>query len=109
MRYILPAALLFVLASPLPATAQSDWPTEKCRLYESYWTEALERFGSDDLNYNFIAANENFIAAGCSEKGTACPRSTQELDIANALSILMINAGAASTFLPFHCPLESGD
>lgn len=103
------ALLLPLLLVSGPVGAQEKtWQAEKCRLYENYWTQALERFGSADLNYAFIAANENFIAAGCTEQGIACPRSAQELDIANALSILMINAGAASTFLPFHCPTPDG-
>jgi hypothetical protein len=99
---LLPLLFLSTAAHAEP----TPWQAEKCRLYESYWTEALDRFGSDNLNYAFIAANENFIASGCTEPASACPVSTQEQDIANALSILMINAGAASTFLPYRCPVR---
>jgi hypothetical protein len=81
----------------------SAWRAEKCRIYESSWSQALEFFSSDNINYNFLAGNENFIAGGCLEPGNVCPRSDQELDIANALTIAMMNAGAASTFLPFKC------
>ena len=55
------------------------------------------------MNYNFMAGNENFIAGGCTEQVDVCPRSAQELEIANALTIAVMNAGAASTFLPFRC------
>lgn len=100
-------APLIILLSPGHARAQdaggSDWQAEKCRIYEANWTSALEFFGSDDINYNFMASNENFIAGGCTEQVNACPRSNQELEIANALTLAMMNAGTASTFLPFRC------
>lgn len=90
-----------------PAVAQdaaSDWPAQKCAAYEAAWSQALEAFGSDDMNYGFMAGNENFIASGCSEAGEICPQSRQELDIANAITLALMNAGTASTFLPFNCP-----
>ncbi len=62
--------------------------------------------GASQINYGFIAPNESFIASGCREAGMACPRSAVELEIANALTLAMMNAGAASTFLPFRCPHE---
>lgn len=81
----------------------TDWQQQKCTIYEQSWGEALEFFGSDNINYNFIASNENFIAGGCTERVNACPRSSQEREIADALTIAMMNAGTASTFLPFTC------
>ena len=97
-----------IIALPLcctPASAQQDnaWAQEKCSRYERAWGEALQFFGTDGLNYAFIAGNENFIASGCTERTAICPRSIEELDIANALTIAAMNAGAASTFVPFAC------
>lgn len=95
-----------VLLTALPVQAQSEWQTQKCAIYERAWTRALENFGDDNINYNFIATNENFIASGCTDTIRACPRSERELEIANVLSIVMMNEGVASTFLPFGCPSD---
>jgi hypothetical protein len=83
--------------------AQSQWQQEKCRIYAESWEKALDFFGSEDVNYNFMAGNENFIAGGCTEQTNVCPGSAQELEIANALTVAVMNAGAASTFMPFRC------
>lgn len=102
------AALVFGMLLPIaqPAMAQTDWQAQKCALYEDAWGRALQSFGDDNLNYNFVATNENFIASGCTDTIKACPRSAQELEIANVLTLVMMNEGAASTFLPFGCPSE---
>lgn len=102
------AALLCISLAPTAAFAEDEtgWQAEKCAIFESNWAKALEFFGSDNLNYNFIAQNENFIASGCTENPSICPQSNQELDIANALTMAMMNAGTASTFLPYRCSTE---
>ena len=90
-----------------PSVAQQpagDWPAQKCAIYASAWAQALDAFGNDQINYAFMAGNENFIASGCQQAREICPRSRQELDIANALTLALMNAGTASTFLPFNCP-----
>lgn len=81
----------------------SGWQIEKCEIYRKSWERALDFFGTDNVNYDFIAQNENFVASGCTAPSNVCAKSTQELEIADALTIAMLNAGAASTFLPFRC------
>lgn len=81
----------------------SAWQMQKCAVYEDAWAGALAYFGSDSLDADFVADNESFIAGGCTDQGHVCPRSSEELDIANALTIAVMNAGAASTFPPFRC------
>lgn len=107
MRSFSLATTCLALAASLTAVSaqepQSDWQLEKCRIYEGSWEEALEFFGSDNINYAFLAENENFIASGCTDNSYVCPQSSQEFEIANALTIAMMNAGTASTFLPFRC------
>lgn len=102
------AGLTFLLLAILPsaAIAQSNWSAKKCDLYEHAWSRALSNSPNVDINYNFLAANENFIASGCTEKIAVCPRSNDELELADMLSIIMLNEGAASTFLPFNCDDE---
>lgn len=82
---------------------RSAWQVAKCEMYRENWDKALDFFGTDNVNYNFIAQNENFIASGCTEAAAVCAQSSQELEIANALTVAMMNGGAASTFLPFRC------
>ena len=82
---------------------------QKCGIYKLAWEHAVAVNDPTQVNYAFIAANENFIAGGCKGDGDleVCPRSTVELDIANALTLAMMNAGTASTFLPFRCPAKA--
>ena len=113
MRLCLLALLAMGLAHPVCAQETDvGWVEQKCATYAAAWTQALDLFGSDRMNYAFIAGNENFIASGCRPVGDFCPRSDQELDIANALTLALMNAGTASTFLPFRCepaqPVSNG-
>ncbi len=103
--------VLAVLLALLPGGAQAHgesaaWVEQKCRAYEAAWERAVAAHHGRQMVDVFIAANETFITSGCTEAGTACPRSAVELEIANALTLAMMNAGAASTFLPFRCPHE---
>lgn len=96
---------LAAASSPLVAQESSDnWVEQKCHAYEAAWAQALDAYGSEQMNYAFIAGNENFIANGCTIPADVCPRSAQEIEVANALTLALMNAGAASTFLPFKCP-----
>jgi hypothetical protein len=101
-----PAFLLLcgLLAAP-PAVAQdAAWVAQKCALYAEAWNRALDGVGTADVNLAFLAGNENFIAGGCTDVASICPQSGAELEIANSLTVVMMNAGTASTFLPFACP-----
>ena len=53
--------------------------------------------------WEFIERHQAFLASGCTATADVCPRSPEELEVANALVILAMNAGSASTFLPFAC------
>jgi hypothetical protein len=104
-RTLILVGLALGLASPTSAQQQApDWVSQKCAAYAAAWTQALDMFGSGEMNDAFMAGNENFIASGCTESRDICPRSSQELEIANALTLALMNAGTASTFLPFRCP-----
>lgn len=103
--------LVVVLGLLLPGGVGAEeqvqtWAEQKCSAYRTAWERALSAYDNTQMNYGFIAANENFIAAGCTGAPSACPRSSVELEVANALTLAMMNAGTASTFLPFRCPHE---
>ena len=97
------ALLALIVAQPAPAQ-QRSWPEEKCARYAEAWTEAQARFGRQGLSREFFDAQGAFIASGCRSRASICPASPQELDIANAVTIAAMNAGMASSFVPFRCP-----
>lgn len=59
--------------------------------------------GIADISPQFRESHDAFIASGCTKQADVCPRSARELDVANAMVIAAMNAGAASTFPPFAC------
>ena len=106
------AALLALLAVSIlsgasRAVAQESqsqsWSETKCARYKKGWSDALARKGAQGLTKEFLDAHEAFLASGCTAKADVCPRSTEELDLANIMVIVAMNAGTASTFPPFAC------
>jgi hypothetical protein len=105
------AALACLLAMPQTGAAFGQgrsavisWTVEKCVRYKASWTEYLKRRGGDGLSSGFLNAHRAFVESGCMNGRDVCPRSTEELAAANAMTIRAMNAGTASTFLPFACP-----
>lgn len=87
------------------ASAQEQtWPEVKCTRYKKAWSDALARMGNKGLSQDFLERHEAFLASGCTAKADVCPRSEEELGLANVMVIAAMNAGTASTFPPFACP-----
>lgn len=102
------ALLYLTAAASVPTRGEAQtWPEVKCSRYKQAWSEALRRRGAQGLSAAFLASHEAFIASGCTDQGHVCPRSAEELDLANILTIQAMNFGTASTFLPFACPLPA--
>lgn len=104
MRALLAAALLACLAAPAAAQAPPTraWTVEKCSRYAQSWSEALARFGREGLSEAFLSRHDAFLASGCRTRDV-CPRSPQELAMADVMTIAAMNAGTASSFVPFIC------
>ena len=85
------------------STASKSWPEVKCERYGKAWSEALTRRGKQGLSREFIERHEAFLASGCTTQADVCPRSSDELDMANIMVVAAMNAGTASTFPPFAC------
>lgn len=101
-------AAVLVCYGIAPALAQQgappkDWREVKCERYRAAWTEALARRGTKGLGREFIDNHETFLASGCTTQGNVCPRSEEELALANIMVVAAMNAGTASTFPPFAC------
>ena len=86
-----------------PAIAPRDWHGAKCSRYRKAWTEILAREGTQGLGKDFLARHEAFLASDCTRRSDVCPRSPEELKLANIMVIASMNFGAASTFVPFYC------
>lgn len=99
------ALLFLVVVSPAAADERlrPDWSEVKCARYTAAWHEAIRRLGKAGLSDDFLAKHEAFLASGCSTEANVCPRSEEELRLANIMVIRAMNAGAASTFPPFSC------
>ena len=80
-----------------------SWPEVKCERYGKAWAEALIRRGRQGLSPEFVERHEAFLASGCTARADVCPRSEEELSIANIMVVAAMNAGTASTFPPFAC------
>jgi hypothetical protein len=97
--------LAMLLGLAVPAAAQGPtrgWTAEKCSRYAQSWSEALARFGREGLSDAFLARHDAFLASGCRTRDL-CPRSPQELAMADIMTVAAMNAGTASSFVPFIC------
>jgi len=103
-RCLLAALLLAVPAAP-PAVAQDPaaFAAEKCSRYRQATADALRRWGREGLSAEFLSAHTAFIDGGCQGPPSICPRPGRETDFANAMTVRAMNAGMASTFLPWAC------
>jgi hypothetical protein len=95
----------FAVASAIAQTAPArSWTEEKCHRYRQAWDDALKRQGPTGLSQEFLSAHGRFVAGGCDGTPRVCPRSPRETDLANIMTVRALNAGMASTFLPWGCP-----
>ena len=95
------------VAQGAPQPDSPSWAAVKCRNYADAWNRLTARSGQG-IGAQFKADHEAFLASGCSLAANVCPRSPEELELANKLTIAAMNAGTASTFLPFACRNEKG-
>ncbi len=101
---VLIAALAGAVIGASSALAQEpSWVEVKCTRYKKAWDEALARTKAKGLGQEFLHRHEAFLASGCTAKGDVCPRSEEELALANMMVVAAMNAGTASTFPPFAC------
>lgn len=85
------------------AVPENGWPAVKCARYKQAYADAVAKFGKTGLGEGFLDSHDRFLTSDCKEKVDVCPRSKEELNLANILVILSMNQGMASTFVPFNC------
>lgn len=97
------AALPLEAASGGQSQEGQSWAEQKCALYQRAVTDALDFLGPEGFRPEFLARNEAFIAGGCAGRGNVCPQTGKELEFANLLTLMTMNEGMASSFVPFGC------
>lgn len=99
------ALILMLPALPHAAPGQdlSARAAQKCDRYRQASEDALRRRGTDGIGRDFLERHARFIAGGCLGPADICPRAGAETELANLLTIRAMNAGMASTFLPWAC------
>ncbi len=103
--------LLFFTVSALsnPSLAQQSGRrytnAEKCEIYRLAVGASIKRIGG--LSDAFIKENNDFIKSGCLDYSFVCPRNASDLSFANEMTVVTMNKGLASTFVPFKCPSKS--
>ena len=105
------AALAVLMTSSVASGASAtslrqpvqSWREVKCARYKTAWSGALARIGIRGLGRAFLDSHDAFLASNCMARADVCPRSAEELKLANIMVILAMNAGTASTFPPFFC------
>jgi hypothetical protein len=96
--------LLMLLAGAAAAEeASTAWAVEKCARYGAAWEAVVGGRGTEGLGADFLEAHGAFLDGGCTERGAVCPRSPAEIAMADMLTVMAMNEGMASTFLPFRC------
>lgn len=94
-----------LIAGPALATPKGGpgWHDRKCELYRHAWDKALAHQGLAGLSSGFLAGHQAFLDSNCSRQADVCARSPEDLELANAMVVLSMNFGAASTLAPFYC------
>ncbi|WP_342362626.1 hypothetical protein [Terrarubrum flagellatum] len=87
--------------------APSSQPTQnaKCETYRKSFDGAVNRLGKKGLGQEFLDRNAAFIASNCAGERNVCPRSPEELRVANVI-VMQAVSGTGGTFMPFACRKE---
>jgi len=99
---VFPAVALVLSLLPTPSSGDG-WSARKCALYQSAFDDALTMRGTDGIGDGFLRRNEDFIRSGCTTQGHVCPQTPEEHALADMLTLMTMNEGMASTFVPFGC------
>lgn len=108
---LLVSALLTSAAWASDPTGETDaeqqaWQKKKCAVFTAAFDDLTARLGTEGVSKAFLAENRRYIESGCLADADACPETEKEIAIANGLTIVTMNAGAASTFSPFRCRVD---
>jgi hypothetical protein len=101
-------ACLAVIATASQAFPQDNWTQRKCDLYSEAWMWILETQDLAGVRVGFIEEHQAFIDANCNHGIEICPVTKGDEQLADLLTVMSMNQGMASTFVPFACPTRDG-
>ncbi len=101
---LIAAILGGLIGLPLGADAQDGWSGRKCDLYANAWRDVLATRDLRDVSAGFIARHQAFVDGGCPGTTRICLQNPADIALADLLTVLSMNEGMASTFVPFGCP-----
>ncbi|WP_037272348.1 hypothetical protein [Roseovarius mucosus] len=84
-------------------TPADTWTLRKCALYAQATEDALAALGQEGLSPRFLEENKAFIRSGCVAPARICAQTAQDYALADLLTMMTMNEGMASTFVPFGC------
>jgi hypothetical protein len=100
---------IFSIVMVSQAFAQENWAQRKCDLYSEGWRWVLQSQDLNGVRQTFIQGHQAFIDANCDHSIEICPVTKRERQLADILTVMSMNEGMASTFVPFACKAEDGD
>ncbi|MBN9064016.1 MAG: hypothetical protein BGP06_07335 [Rhizobiales bacterium 65-9] len=77
----------------------------KCDAYRKAFDAVVARVGRKGLSDEFIGRNAAFVEASCAGERNVCPRSPEELRVANIIVAQAVSS-TGGTFMPFGCPKQ---
>lgn len=98
------AGAAFLALAAAAAAAEASWTERKCELYADATAAALSWTPPEGLGEEFLARHQAFLDSGCTRPHDVCPRTPQEVALADLLLAMSMSEGMASTFVPFACP-----
>ncbi len=96
-------ALSILLALPAAPALSESWPEQNCAVFAEAWTSAAPASGDKAPSPDFRKGVERFIASGCIAPRDSCPSSAADVTLADALAMIVVLEGMATTFLPISC------
>ncbi len=99
--------LILLVASLLVTSAgfvqAKPWQEQKCNLYQHAFRDGVAMLGPEGLRTSFLDQNDSFVRSGCTAQGHVCAEPPEEIALADLLTVMTMNEGMASTFVPFGC------
>lgn len=94
--------LLALSLYPVSVNAQ-DWPAQKCAFYTEAWDWVMKTQDLSNIGPAFMVGHQEFIDQSCDQRIRICPVGEAERKLADMLTVMSMNEGMASTFVPFSC------
>ncbi|MDN5788543.1 hypothetical protein [Pseudorhodobacter sp.] len=101
------ALLIAMTLLSADAALGQDWTARKCVLYSEAWDWVRDTHDMTGIRPEFLTEHQSFLDRGCDQEMEICPVTPEEIKLVDVLTILSMNEGMASTFVPFSCNAQN--